>query len=194
MNAPVSDAAWGSCSGTQRQGCIWDKERPSKFSSRKRGQVSLNSTGCIEHTHLKRNAQMNPSISFSSLKCPYEAKYQVLAYFIFSLMLKYLVLLHFSDRVDPFLLEKATNGSFAKWISSNVWYSMHVANNDATQYCETCERGAAEIRSQKRDRLRVEVRAGGKVVVAGWIYRPCRFIEMSPSVFLILRRGHRSLK
>jgi len=66
-----------------------------------------------------------------------------------------------------FSLEKGTRDPFAKWISSNVWYNMHVANNDATQYCETSERGAAEIRSQKRDRMRVqEVRAGGKVVAA----------------------------
>ena len=64
-----------------------------------------------------------------------------------------------------------------------VWYNIHVANNDATQYCETTEQGTAEIRSQKQDRMRVqEVRADGKVVVVDWIYRPCRFIEMSPSV------------
>lgn len=122
-------------------------------------------------------------VFFSLLKYSHvtkSAKYRILAYLN---MLEYYIFLCISRRVDPLSLEKVTNGSFAKWISSNVWYIMHVANNDATQYCEMTERGTAEIRSQKRDRMRVqEVRADGKVVVAGWIYRPCRFIEMSPSV------------
>lgn len=96
-------------------------------------------------------------------------------------MLEYFILLRFPSGGFFFCLKKQQTARLRNGF--HQMFGVCAANNDATQYCETSERGAAEIRSQKRDRMRVqEVRAGGKVVVAGWIYRPCRFIEMSPSV------------